>query len=197
MRRLALAATLLFASPSLLSAADHDQLRAGAPVVGQAISRLPSKSINGTLNHISSLLEQGRVADLPAGSGDSLPAGFDRQMSSALERLERDLERGLPALQIPDRLILAQVVAQVAFDRNVALPAGPESLEALERIADIVAGSVREGLADWEQRTGADLSRARAAAAADPSSGTFRPWVEAVVINSLYIPGVEHIDGRS
>src|SRR5436190_10237737 len=187
MRRLVLAAVLLLALPVSLSAATYDSLRASNPLVAQSISRLPSNGIGGTLNRISSLLEQKRVADLAAGEGASLPAGFDRQMSSALEQLERDLARSLPAVQIADRLIIAQVVAEVAFARNVELPAGQRSMDVLERIADQVAGSVRDGLVEHEHRTGQDLSAARTLAADDPAAASFPAWVQDVVGASLYI----------
>lgn len=210
MRRLALGAVLLFVVPAAFAVQPHEDLRASYPSVHQALSRMPDHGMGGTLNRISSLVEQRRIAGLPTGSSASLPAGFERRMTSALEQLERDLDRGLPSLQIGDRLIIAQVVNEVAFDRNLdlysdilvpcngALPcANPESIQVLDRIADALAASIRQGLIDWEQRTGLRAPLARASAASDPSAQSFRSWLQAVVVNSLYIPGVESIDGRS
>jgi hypothetical protein len=202
MRRLALASLLLLTTAPRLDASTFNDLRAGNPTVDQAISRLPSNGLTGTLGHISSLLEQPRVARLEVG-GDELPAGFNRQMAGALDRLADHLSDGLPRISIVDRIVLAQVVDDVVVERNSALLGGrivepcrdcpPSPARNLVTVVDILADSIRTGIVEWSERYNVDLSAASAAAAAPVTPQSLDGWLDAVIDNCV-VPGIEHID---
>ena len=202
MRRIALASLLLALTAPRLAAGTFSDLRAAHPSVDLAISRLPSNGITGTLSHISSLLDQPRVTGLgPAGS-DRLPAGFNRQMTGALDRLADELSAGLPQLSIADRLIIAQVLDEVVIERNATLYGGaaapcrdcPRSpADSLAPVVDLLAGSIRGGIADWTERYGLGLSDAGAASNLPVAAQSFDPWLDTVVDNCAIL-GVEHID---
>lgn len=204
MRRFPLAASLLLlATAPRLGAGTFAEVRADHPTVDRTISRLPSNGVTGTLTHISTLLDQPRVASLGSGESELLPAGFNRQMAGALDRLAGNLSDGLPQLGIVDRLVLAQVVDDVAVERNAALLGGrivepcrdcpPSPAGSLVAVVDVLAGSIRNGIVEWADRFGVDLSAAAAAAGAPVSPPGFDAWLDRVV-ESCAILGVEHID---
>ena len=208
MRRTALAATLLLAvAGTSFAGSTYQDLRHDHPSVGAAVSRMPS-GFSGTLNRISSLLEQRRVEEIPPGGYASLPSGFDRQLSDALQRLQADLQLGLPALSLDDRLVIAQVVNILAIERAAELysgiipvPCPPgetcapaiSNVQLLQEIVDLLADSIRQGIAETAAATGLDLSSAAAAASAPVTPATFGTWLQNVV-EACSALGVEHID---
>ena len=192
----------MFAAPQV-GAGTFSEIRSAHPSVDQAISRLPSNGINGTLSHISSLLDQPRVAQIGRAGSEQVPAGFNRQMTGALDRLVNDLSDGLPRLAIADRLIIAQVLDEVVIERNADLlgggvigpcrdcPASPA--ENLVVVVDLLADSIRRGIPEWSERYDLDMSDAWAASKLPVTPQTFEAWLDTVIDNCAVL-GVEHID---
>lgn len=201
---LALAALALAASAS---AATFQEIRSSEPAVDRAITAMPSSGITGTLNRLSAQLQQPHVGDLSEAT--------QKRLSDTLQALETDLRNGLPSLSVRDRLVIAQVVEEVAFDGVLPLYSGrilvggpcpseyhdwhgqchPEPWYVLDRIAELLEGSIREGFDRFEaDNPSINVPDIPAAPAGGMDADAFDDWLDDVLSGPGLATGAESID---
>jgi hypothetical protein len=148
------AALLVFVASTATAAGTYSDLRRSEPAVDLMVAAAPSSALHGRLNRIAALLQPPRVRDLPAGSWEALPEGFERDMVRALDALGEEAADALATLDGGGALTLLFAVDRVAFRRNVELHAGapweycgpgvvdctsPPVLAALDRLGHVLA----------------------------------------------------------
>ena len=204
MRRMLIAsAAVLALAVSPAFANDFQDLRSSEPAVDRAIGAMPSGGITGTLTRLAALAEHDGRQNSQA------------QMLAAIDRLETQLRAGLPSLDIRDRLVMAQVVRIIGIDGLLRAQGGPGTVlvpcppdldewgtechppveRALDEIAELLEGSIREGFDTFAARN--------PTAAADPvppspaggmDAAGFGDWLDDVLDGPGVATGAEHID---
>jgi hypothetical protein len=199
------ALALLLAVPAVAGNGPYRELRAQHPEIASAVASMPASSLNSTLDRISSLLVRPELMRLEDGHSAELTSQTVRQITSIVRNLERDLETGMPSLDVAERLVILQVVELVAFERLVGLHedqpwtdcgAAPDCANApvlvsLDRVAQIVARSVREGVGEWRAAHG--LAPGAEQRAVTPT--TLDAWTHDILDECGLGIGVESIDG--
>ena len=206
-RSIALSCLLLAfgALPATAALKTYQELRASHPAVATIVASMPGSGLNAELTHVSTLLAQPRVAALPPGASSALPNGFESGMAGTLDRLNDDLERGLPGLDVRQQLVLMQVLDLVAVARNLELhqdpwaPCDPTEpcansavIQQIDRLANLLATQFRIALSSWELRN--DRTIAVSDAGSVVTSRDVHEWVLGVVDSTSSVIGVESID---
>ncbi len=166
-----LAVALVAVSAHALDSPTYGELRSTYGQIDQAVGAMPSSSLHGSYNRISTLLHSSPVGDLPDGSSEFVPANVERNLVRAIEQLRERMTPAIDALDPPDRLSLLQTTSLAVFEPVQALysdstwefcpePAAgcdaPAVLSALDRLAQDLIPVIQGLIAAYNDEAAGD-----------------------------------------